>query len=162
MKTLGSGGPTLEPLWAGPCQVILSSPTAVKVPGIGSWVITLELRGDTLTRTKWLHLISLLSMLWLCTFQMSLITYVSLLLLTPKVLSLPFDPQDNAFLFWAHSYAALHSQTAGSVEHSPLHQWKASRGRHLHFKEKTFSKSVNTFDNNHMRCFFSSDDTYQP
>ena len=81
------------------------------MPGIGSWVITLELRGDTLTRTKWLHLISLLSMLWLCTFQMSLITYVSLLLLTPKVLSLPFDPQDNAFLFWAHSYAALHSQS---------------------------------------------------
>ncbi|XP_055427720.1 uncharacterized protein LOC129646064 [Bubalus kerabau] len=27
--------------------------------------------------------------------------------------------------------------TAGSVEHSPLHRWKASRGGHLHFKEKT-------------------------
>ena len=24
------------------------------------------------------------------------------------------------------------------------------RGGHLHFKEKTFSKSANTFDNNHM------------
>ena len=51
----------------------------------------------------------------------------------------------------------LHSTiglTAGSVEHSPLHQWKASGGGHLHFKEKTFSKSVNTFDNNHMRCLF--------
>ena len=48
----------------------------------------------------------------------------------------------------------LHSTiglTPGSVEHPPLHQWKASRGGHLHFKEKTFSKSVNTFDNNHMR-----------
>ena len=51
----------------------------------------------------------------------------------------------------------LHSTiglTAGSVERSPLHQWKASRGGHPHFKEKTFSKSVNTFDNNHMRCLF--------
>ena len=49
----------------------------------------------------------------------------------------------------------LHSTiglTAGSSERSPLHQWKASRGGHLHFKEKTFSKSVSTFDNNHMRC----------
>ena len=38
IKTLGSGGPSLEPLWEGPYQVILSSPTAVKVPGIDSWV----------------------------------------------------------------------------------------------------------------------------
>ena len=52
IKTLGSGGPFLEPLWEGPYQVILSSPTAVKVPGIDSWCITLELRGGTLTRTK--------------------------------------------------------------------------------------------------------------
>ena len=37
------------------------------------------------------------------TYQMGLIIYVGLLLLTPKVLSLPFDPQDNAFLPWAHS-----------------------------------------------------------
>ena len=42
------------------------------------------------------------------------------------------------------------SLTAGSVAHSPLHQWKASHGGHPYFKEKTFSKSVNTFDNNHM------------
>ena len=34
IKTLRSGGPSLEPLWEGPYQVILSSPTAVKVPGI--------------------------------------------------------------------------------------------------------------------------------
>ena len=44
--------------------------------------------------------------------------------------------------------------TAGSLEHSPLHQWKASRGGHLHFKENTFSKSANTFHNNHMQCLF--------
>ena len=37
-KTLGSGGQSLEPLWEGPYQVILSSPTAVKVPGIDLWV----------------------------------------------------------------------------------------------------------------------------
>ena len=46
------------------------------------------------------------------------------------------------------------SVTAGSVEHAPLHQWKASHGGHLHFKEKIFSKSVNTFDDNHMWCLF--------
>ena len=46
------------------------------------------------------------------------------------------------------------SLIAGSVGCSPLHQWKASCGGHLHFKEKTFSKSANTFDNNHMRCLF--------
>ena len=38
IKTLGSGGPSIEPLWEGPYQVILSSPTAVKVPGIDLWV----------------------------------------------------------------------------------------------------------------------------
>ena len=51
----------------------------------------------------------------------------------------------------------LHSTiglTAGSAECSPIHQWKASHGGHPHFKEKTFSKSVNTFDNNHMQCLF--------
>ena len=82
--------------------------------------------------------------------QMSLIINVSLLLLTPKTLSLPFDPQDNAFLSWAYSYAEFHSLTAGSVECSPLHQWKASHGGHLHFKKKTFSKFANTFNDNHM------------
>ena len=71
--------------------------------------ITLELRGGTLTKTKWHLFMSLLSMLWLCTFQMGLITYVSLLLLTPNILSLTFDPQDNAFLFWAHSCATFHN-----------------------------------------------------
>ena len=46
------------------------------------------------------------------------------------------------------------SLTAGFVERSPLHQWKASRGGHLYCKEKTFSKSANTFNNNRMRCLF--------
>ena len=38
IKTLWSGGQSFKPLWEGPYQVILSSPTAVKVPGIESWV----------------------------------------------------------------------------------------------------------------------------
>ena len=78
-----------------------------------------------------------------------LIIFVNLLLLTPKILSLPFDPQHNVLLSWAHSYAEFHNQvTAGSAERSPLHQWKASHGGHLHFEEKTFSKPANTFNNN--------------
>ena len=45
--------------------------------------------------------------------------------------------------------------TAGSAEHSPLHQWRASHGGHLHFKERTSSKSANTFNNNNrMWCLF--------
>ena len=43
--------------------------------------------------------------------KMGLIIYVSLLLLTPEILSLPFDPQDNAFLSWAHSYAAFYNRS---------------------------------------------------
>ena len=46
---------------------------------------------------------------------MGLIIYVSLLLLTPKILSLLFDPPDNAFLSWAHSYTAFHNQSNGLV-----------------------------------------------
>ena len=42
---------------------------------------------------------------------MDLIIYVSLLLLMPKVLSLQFDPQGNAFLSWAHSYTAFHNRS---------------------------------------------------
>ena len=74
IKTLGSGGPSLEPLWEGP-------------------------------------------------YQMGLVIYVSLLLLTPKILSLPFDPQDNAFLSRAHCYTAFHNPSncwvCGAL---PLHQ----------------------------------------
>ena len=85
------------------------------------------------------------------TFQMGLIIYVGLLLLTPKVPSLPFDPHDNAFLSWVHSYTAFHSLISGSAEHSPLHQLKVSHGGFLHFKEKTFFNSVNIFTNdNHV------------
>ena len=43
--------------------------------------------------------------------KMGLIIYVSLLLLTPKILSLPFDPQDNALLSWTHSYTEFHNQS---------------------------------------------------
>ena len=43
--------------------------------------------------------------------RMGLIIYVSLLLLTPKILSLPLDSQDNVFLSWAHSYAAFHNRS---------------------------------------------------
>ena len=43
--------------------------------------------------------------------RMGLIIYVSLLLLTRKILSLPFDPQDHASLSWAHSYAAVHNRS---------------------------------------------------
>ena len=50
----------------------------------------------------------------------------------------------------------LHSTiglTAGSAERSLLHQWKISCGAHLHFRERTFFKSVATFDNNnHLWC----------
>ena len=116
---------------------------------------TLELRGGTLTRTKWLHFMSLLPMLWLFTFHMGLIIYVSLLILTPKILSLPFDPQDNAFLSWAHFYAAFHNQSnfwvCGTLPCSSVEGfwwWKSP------LQGNTFSKSVNTFDNHRMWYLF--------
>ena len=43
--------------------------------------------------------------------RIGLIIYVSLLLLTPNILSLPLDPQDNVFLSWAHSYATFHNRS---------------------------------------------------
>ena len=54
---------------------------------------------------------TLLPMLWLWTFQMGSVIYISLLLPTPKILSLPFDPQDNALLSWIPSYVAFHNQS---------------------------------------------------
>ena len=57
IKTLGSGSQSPEPLWEGPYQVILSSPTAVKVQELIHGYITLELRHGTLTRTKRCHFI---------------------------------------------------------------------------------------------------------
>ena len=43
---------------------------------------------------------------------MGLRIYVGLLLLTPKVMSLPFDPQDSDFLSWTHSYGAFHNRSS--------------------------------------------------
>ena len=89
-------------------------------------------------------------MLLLRTFQMGLIIYVSVFLLTPKFLSLLFDPRDYAFLSWAHSHTAFHNlcnywvcgvPPSSSVDGFP---WRES----FHFRERTFSKSVTTFDNN--------------
>lgn len=54
---------------------------------------------------------SLFSMLLFLTFEIGLIIYEGLLLLTPKFLSLLFDSQDNIFLSWAHSYATFHNQS---------------------------------------------------
>ena len=69
---------------------------------------TLELKSGTLTpQTKQRHIY--VFVLYTFTFQMGLIIYVGLLLLTPKILSLPFYSQVNAFLSWAHSYAAFHN-----------------------------------------------------
>ena len=91
-------------------------------------------------------------MLWLCTFQIGLKIYVSLLLLTPNILSLPLDPQDNVFLSWAHSYAAFHNRSncwvcralpSSSVEGFP---WWTSP-----LQGKDF---LQVFNNNHMRCLF--------
>ena len=72
-----------------------------------------------------------------------------------KILNLLFDPQDNAFLSWAHSYAEFHNQSncwvCGAL---PFSSVEGFLWWNLHFKEKTFSKSANSFDNNHMRCLF--------
>ena len=86
---------------------------------------------------------------------MSLIIYVSLLLLTPKILSLLFFlktmPSCPGLTPMLHSTIGL---TAISAECYPRHQSKASLDGHLHFKENTFSKSANTFNNNRMWCLF--------
>ena len=64
------------------------------------------------TSTQLVELVALTRALELSKGQrMSLIIYVSLLLLIPKILSLLFEPQDNAFLSWAHSYAAFHNRS---------------------------------------------------
>ena len=126
-------------------------PQLSKWPKLIHGCITLELRGGTLTRTKWRHFMSWLSMLWLCTFQMGLVIYVSLLLLTPKALSLPFDPQEMPSCPGVTpTPQSTISLTAGSAECSPLHQWKSSRGGHLHFKERILFNSVMTSNNPRM------------
>ena len=126
LKTLGSGAHPSSLSGKSLTRLFFLLPQLSKCQELIRGYITLELRGGTLTRTKWHHFMSLLSMLWLCTFQMGLIIYVSLLLLTPKILSVPFDPQDNAFLSWAHSYAAFHNWSncwvCGAL---PSSSWKA-------------------------------------
>ena len=52
IKTSGSRGPSLEPLWEGPYQVILSLPQLSKCQKLICGYITLELIGGTLTKTK--------------------------------------------------------------------------------------------------------------
>ena len=94
---------------------------------------------------------SVFSILLLFTFQIGLIIYVGLLLLTPKVLSLLFDPQDNDFLSWAHSYAAFHNWINWRV----CSALSTSSGGCLRFRERTFPNSDTTFTNNsHTWCLF--------
>ena len=78
---------------------------------------------------------------------------MGLLLLTLKVLSLPFDPSDSAFLSWTLSYAAFHNPSncwacrslpSSSVEDFPC--------GFLRFKQRTFFNSVITSNNAKMDC----------
>ena len=48
IKIWGSGGPSLEPLWEGPYQVIFSSAITVKVPGIEVHIKTLGSGGPSI------------------------------------------------------------------------------------------------------------------
>ena len=52
IKTLGSGGQSLKPLWEGPYQVILLLPQLSKCQELICAYTTLELRDGTLRRTK--------------------------------------------------------------------------------------------------------------
>ena len=71
----------------------------------------------------------------------------------------PLDNPDMEIFTGGSSFVQDGKHKAGyamvtAEQVSPLHQWKASHGGHLHFKEKTFSKSENTFNNNHMGFLF--------
>ena len=70
---------------------------------------------------------------------------MGLLLLTPKILSLPLTlkttPSCSGLILMLHSTICL---IAGSAEHFPLHQLKISHGAFLYFKERTFFNSVIT------------------
>ena len=71
----------------------------------------------------------------------------------------PLDNPDMEIFTGGSSFVQDGKHKAGyavvtAEQVSPLHQWKASHGGHLYFKEKTFSKSENTFNNNHMGCLF--------
>ena len=71
----------------------------------------------------------------------------------------PLDNPDMEIFTGGSSFVRDGKHKAGyavvtAEQVSPVHQWKASHGGHLYFKEKTFSKSENTFNNNHMGCLF--------
>ena len=52
IKTLGSGGPSLKPLWKAPTRLFFLLSQLSKCQELICRYITLELRGGTLTRTK--------------------------------------------------------------------------------------------------------------
>ena len=67
-------------------------------------------------------------------------------------LTLKTAPSCPGLIFMLHSTIGL---IAGSAEHSPPHQVKTSHSELLHFLERTFFNSENTFTNyNHMWHFF--------
>ena len=99
---------------------------------------------------------SLVSMLLLFPFQMGLIHMWACFrwLLKSWVcrLTLKTMPSCPGLILMLHSTIGI---IAASAEHSPPHQWKASHGVFLHFKEKTFFSLANTFtNNNHMWHLF--------
>ena len=72
-----------------------------------------------------------------------------------NLMDTPLDNPDMEIFTDGSSFVRYEKHKAGyavvtAEQVSPLHQWKASHGGHLHFKENTFSKCVNTFDNNHI------------
>ena len=139
IKTLGPWRQPLKPLWEGHYQIILPSSTAVKAPVIDSWMHSGP--SDVI-----LCLYSL--RFYFLTFEIGLIIYKGLLLLTPKFLSLLFDSQDNIFLSWTHSYATFHSQSnswvCGALPSSSVEgfAWWVSP-----LQGKDFSKSATTITN---------------
>ena len=80
---------------------------------------------------------------------MGLRIYLGLLLLTPSPefdhLTLKTAPSCPELISMLHSTIGL---IVGSAEHSPPHQLKTSHGEFLHFLERTFFNSENTFTNN--------------
>ena len=75
--------------------------------------------------------------------------------MTPKILSVPFDPQDNAFLSWAHPYAAFHNWSncwvCGALPSSSVKGflWWTSP-----LQVKVFLQVCKYLYNNHMGCLF--------
>ena len=104
IKTLKSGGQSLWPFWEGPYQVIFFFSHSCQ--GARNWFMSASWPklGDVILC---LHSLCF----YLFTSQTELIIYVGLLILTPKILSLPFNSQDNAFLSCVHSYTTFHNQS---------------------------------------------------